>query len=68
MGAVATPSLTVGLLPRCSIEHQIARCINLPRMLDAKKISQLAMVFAIMNYKIGTLPFFQAPYFITASQ
>src|SRR5258708_37909479 len=37
-------------------------------MLNPKKVSQLSIVFAIVNYEIGALVFFERPYVITTTQ
>ena len=37
-------------------------------MLNAKKVSQLAIVRRIVNDEIGALAFFQTPNFITTTQ
>jgi len=42
--------------------------MNCMRMFDPKKISQLAIVYAIVNHEIGALAFFQASDFITATE
>ena len=58
-----------GLAPRRAPRKRYAPArINRVRMLDAKKISQLAIVRRIVNDEIGALAFFQAPDFVTATQ
>ncbi len=58
-----TAPLTVGPLT-----HKFSTHIHAPGMFDPKEVSQLAIVLAIVNHKIGALSFLQRANVVTSSQ